>query len=97
MQALPKLLITAIVWLLLWLDCGLLTDALAQEDEKKAVEAEVARGENYVVYACRKTELQDILLGSSVRTSGQSTPQTPFEHVFQQTSRQLWHGRFLRL
>jgi hypothetical protein len=39
--------------------------ALAQDAGELAAETEAASGENYVVYAWRKTELQDHLLGSS--------------------------------
>ncbi len=60
-----KFLFAAFVGLLLFHLCRPLTDALAQDDEKSVVETEVASGENYVVYACRKTELQDYLIGSN--------------------------------
>ncbi len=60
-----QLLVVVFLWLLLQSHFVPLPEALAKEIEKTAAEAEVVRGENYVVYAYHKTELQDYLLGST--------------------------------
>ena len=60
-----KFLIAALVGLSLLSHDSRHAGALAQDVEKSAAETAVASGENYVVYAWRKTELQDHLLGSS--------------------------------
>ncbi len=65
MQPQRNLLVCVVAWILFWCHFGLLRGASAQDNGKTAAETEVARGENYLVYACRKTELQDYLLGSS--------------------------------